>query len=66
MTDFLSDILSVNDINGINMVGMNHESVPVVLAITHVLLHSPSVSKRFLLPLQPPYQNCAQALACLS
>lgn len=40
--------------------------VPVDLPVTHVLLHSSSVSKRFLLPPQPPYQNWAQALACLS
>lgn len=65
-TDLLFDRLSANDINGINMAGMNHERVPVDLLITHVLLHSSSISKRFLLPLQPPYQNWAQALACLS
>lgn len=39
---------------------------PVDLETTHVLLHSSSVSKRFLFPLQPPYQNWAQALACRS
>lgn len=66
MTDLLVYRIGVKDINDINMAEMNHECVPVDLAITHVLLHSSSVSKRFLLPLQPPYQNCAQALACLS
>lgn len=49
-TDFLFDSVSVNDINGINKAGMTHEIVPVDLVITHVLLHSSSVSKRFLLP----------------
>lgn len=65
-TDLLPDRQGVNDINGVRMAGMTHESVPVDQPITHVLLHSSSVSKRFLLPLQPPYQNWAQALACLS
>lgn len=33
---------------------------------THIFLHSSSVSQRLSFPPQPPYQNCAQALACLS
>lgn len=56
----------VKDIKDKNMADINHKRIPVDLTSTHVLLHSSSVSNRFLLPLQPPYQNWAHAFACLS